>query len=359
MRRSAGLLWCLLLMPLAGQADEAWPRAWTPNVSGPWRISGCPAVPDGPRALEVRQSGHHLTGAGAGAPRLDGEIRGHDVWFSVSDAQGMNCLPGATRLRFDGVAQGARIVGLLQSADDASQRAAVTIALQREFMLSFDDGPLPGMTDRVLDALRQLHADDDRPVRAAFFTVGDAPQGFWERRVDYAPYELWTHKGSAKAHPELIARILAEGHALGNHTAHHAWFRWPRFAQQEAVAQELRGWEAATPRAAGRTKLFRPPYLIHTEAVRAAARQEGYQLVLGETVGDAAPGSNVASVEWRIAQILETRDTTAPTLLIFHDLRPVTAAHLREIVEHLIQQGYRLVHFDPQLLDAETLIRPR
>lgn len=358
------MLGCLLLMPFAGQADEAWPRAWTTNVSGQWRISGCPAAPDGPRALEVRQSGQRLsgqglTGAGAAAPRLEGHIRGHDVSFSVSDAQGLNCLAGATRLRFDGVAQGARIVGLLQSADDASQRAAVTIALQRGFMLSFDDGPLPGMTERVLDALRELRAEDGRPVRAAFFTVGDAPQGFWDSRADYAPYELWTHKGSAKAHPELIGRILAEGHVLGNHTAHHAWFRWPRFAQQETVAQELRGWEAATPQAAGHTKLFRPPYLITTEAVLAAARQEGYEVVLGETVGDAAPGGNLASIEWNIARILEPRDATAPALLIFHDIRPVTATHLREIVEHLVQQGYRLVHFDPRALGRDTVIRPR
>ncbi len=356
MKRPALLLGCLLMAPGAAQADEAWPRAWTVNVSGHWSITGCPQAPDLPRALEVRQAGHRLTQAAGPSPTLNGAVYGHDVSFTVSRAGALNCLPSAAGVRFDGTADGARIVGTLRSADDANRHATVTIQLRREFMLSFDDGPLPGRTDRVLDMLRHLRADDGRPVRAAFFTVGDAPRMFWNRRAYYAPYEIWSRKGSTAAYPALVARILAEGHVLGNHTAHHAWFRWPRFQDESAVAQEIQGWEAVTPQAAGQPKWLRPPYLIATAPVLAAARDRGYRVVLGATVGDAAPGSNVDSVEWKALQILETRDGSAPALLIFHDILPTTYTHLLDIVRRLRDRGYTLTHFDAQRLDEQTLV---
>lgn len=358
--RPFGVLLLLLAMAASpARAEDAWPRAWTVNVAGAWKITGCPQAPDTVRELEVQQTGHRLTlapGAGS-AVKLNGSVQGHAVVFSVANADTLNCLPGATTLHFDGAADGARIVGTLHAADSGNHAATITIQLHREFMLSFDDGPVPGRTDRVLDALHHLRAEDGAPVRAAFFTVG-AAQDFWDSRRYYAPYELWTHKGSTQAYPELVARILTEGHVLGNHTAHHAWFRWPRFADEKAVIEELRAWEATAPRDARNEKLFRPPYLITTAAVLAAARKNGYQVVLGETVGDAAPGANVDAIEWKIARLLETRDSPAPALLIFHDIRPVTSLHLREIVDGLTRQGYSLVHFDPQRLDGRTLIRP-
>lgn len=360
MKRLTLLLCLLALAAHRASADDSWPRAWTVNVSGHWKITGCLQEPETPRELDVQQTEHHLAQAQqTGSPIvLNGSVHGHDVSFSISNARALNCLPHAATLRFDGVANGARIVGTLRAADDANQRAAVTIRLHREFMLSFDDGPLPGKTDRVLDMLRQLRAGDGTPVRAAFFTVGEAPTGFWTGRAYYAPYEIWSHKGSTRAYPALVARILADGHMLGNHTAHHAWFRWPRFGDKDPVVQELRQWETVTSRGPQQEKLFRPPYLITTDAVQAAGNQAGYQLVLGETVGDAAPGSNVDAIEWKVSKILETRDGSSPALLIFHDILPVTYIHLQEIVDHLMRQGYTLVHFDPRRLDARTLIRP-
>src|SRR5262249_35135806 len=64
---------------------------------------------------------------------------------------------------------------------------------QREVALTFDDGPDPEYTPRVLDILRRER------VPAAFFVVGSR----------------------AEAYPDLIRRIYAEGHVLGNHTYSH------------------------------------------------------------------------------------------------------------------------------------------
>lgn len=157
------------------------------------------------------------------------------------------------------------------------------IATQRvEFMLSFDDGPLPDVTERVLDMLATLNTLDGTPVKAGFFLLSNSPEGFWQRRVTYAPYELWT-KGSIAEYPEIARRIKQAGHTIGNHTAHHSWFRWPWMDTPEAVQAEFTMWEATSNRVLGAssTRLFRPPYLILTKNVRETANRLGYQLVMG------------------------------------------------------------------------------
>ena len=59
--------------------------------------------------------------------------------------------------------------------------------------LTFDDGPIPGVTPWVLDFLA------DEGIKATFFCVGD----------------------NVAKHPEVFARIVAEGHSAGNHTFNH------------------------------------------------------------------------------------------------------------------------------------------
>jgi peptidoglycan/xylan/chitin deacetylase (PgdA/CDA1 family) len=336
------LVACLAAGAWSADLDVSFPRNWTVHVGGTWRIADCPG---GERRLEVAQNGQRLlmqTGD------LQGVVHGHELSFHAS-RQALDCLPGARSVHFEGTVDGARISGILRDAEDVSAQRPVTIQLLREFMLSFDDGPLPGATDRVLDLLRGFRADDGTPVRAAFFTVGDAPSGFWQGRTHYAPYEIWVGKGSMRAHPELVERMRREGHVVGNHSGHHAWFHWPRFQDPDAVSAELRAWELALPMAQ-EIKLFRPPYLVVTDAVRAATRDAGYQLVLGETVGDVAPWAGPDTLEWHALRILETHEAATPTLLIFHDNLPAAHEYLAQVLARLRAKGYRLVHFDARRL---------
>ena len=138
-----------------------------------------------------------------------------------------------------------------------------------EFMLSFDDGPLPDKTERVLDILATLSAIDGTPVKAGFFLLADAPDKFWQRRFYYAPYELWTEKGSMAKYPEIVRRIKQAGHSIGNHTTHHSWLHWPWLDTPEAVLGEFTEWEAISKRFLGESniRLFRPPYFILTDNV--------------------------------------------------------------------------------------------
>ena len=221
-----------------------------------------------------------------------------------------------------------------------------------EFMLSFDDGPLPETTERVLDVLATLRAVDGTPVKAVFFLLGDAPDDFWQRRLYYAPYEIWTDKGSIAKYPNIARRIKQAGHLIGNHTTHHAWFRWPWLDTPEAVLREFTEWEAIAKPVLDEAdpRLFRPPYFILTANLREIAERLNYRIVMGEAVGDAIPGMTVAAIKEKTQSILAAWSKPYPCVLLFHDSHPATYGHLHEIVSNLQQQGYSLVHFDPERL---------
>ncbi|MBZ0106708.1 MAG: polysaccharide deacetylase family protein [Sulfuricella denitrificans] len=220
-----------------------------------------------------------------------------------------------------------------------------------EFMLTFDDGPLPGATDKVLHVLAGIRAEDGQPVKAGFFLLG-AVQDAVERRKYFAPYEMWSEKGSLAAHPELVRQILATGHLIGNHSTHHAWFRWPWLNDTEAVREEISTWEklAAGLLDPAAPRLFRPPYLVDTPAVRQAAAEAGYQVVMGVSSGDAAPLATPYAIVERVSGILSKWDQSIPCVLVFHDTRPATQQGLVEIVNALQARGFRLAHFDPARL---------
>jgi len=112
--------------------------------------------------------------------------------------------------------------------------------------LTFDDGPDPHWTPRVLEVLERHRA------RATFFMIGDA----------------------AVAHPELVRRVASLGHAVGNHTWNHQAL--PRISS-EARRQQIRACERAlTPFG---VCLLRPPYGAISPGVSMGARRLGYEVV--------------------------------------------------------------------------------
>ena len=235
---------------------------------------------------------------------------------------------------------------------DVADELGNTTKERVEFMLSFDDGPLPDKTERVLDILATLIAMDGTPVKAGFFLLADSPDDFWQRQRYYAPYELWTDKGSIAKYPNIVRLISLAGHTIGNHSTRHGWLRWPWLDTSDALLREFTEWEAITKGVIGKPnqRLYRPPYLILSATLRKTAQRLGYQIVLGKVVDDAIPGITVAEIKNKTVSILAAWNEPSPCLLIFHDNRPTTYQHLGEIVSHLQQQGFRLVHFDAKRL---------
>ena len=116
--------------------------------------------------------------------------------------------------------------------------------------LTFDDGPTPGGTDRVLDILRELK------VSATFFVIG--------RNV-----QRW---------PDLLRRMDAEGHGIGNHTFDHS--HWGVFGHARWWADQIQRTDDAIEKVIGRrTAMFRPPVGHKTPYTMMAARRTGHALV--------------------------------------------------------------------------------
>jgi peptidoglycan/xylan/chitin deacetylase (PgdA/CDA1 family) len=232
-------------------------------------------------------------------------------------------------------------VGYKLAEDPGNQLWGQTVvagpADEREVALTFDDGPNPPYTDRILDVLRAEH------VRATFFLVGRA----------------------VATNPATVRRIVREGHAIGNHTWDHPHML---VLSRPAMRVELRRTDDAIFRAAGvRTRLMRPPFGARDFAVIDEARAEGYQVVMWsvplpkdwEMPGDATIASRVVD------------HVSDGSIIVLHDgnrglrcgPRPPAAAPLecdrsqdvaatRRIVETLRSRGYRFVTI-PQLL-ADT-----
>lgn len=198
--------------------------------------------------------------------------------------------------------------------------------------LTFDDGPSPGNTDDILDALQENH------VPATFFLIGD----------------------NAERNADLVKRIWREGHEIGSHTFTH-----PNLGQVGAERErfELNATQRAIQSILGRsTMLFRPPYSADAEPSSAAevrpiveASQMGY-LTVGELIDPqdwnlwkkSSNGSKVA----RSAQDLEhdivaqVHAAKSANVVLLHDGggdRSSTAAALRVVVPQLKAEGYRFV----------------
>jgi len=176
---------------------------------------------------------------------------------------------------------------------------------ERVIALSFDDGPSPANTERLLEALARHDA------RATFFMVG-------ERAVD---------------HPELARAVVAAGHEVGNHSYSHAH---PEALEREELALQFDRAADAIEQAAGvRPSLVRPPYGKGAEGL-GAAKVVLWSIDSGDTAGFGAD---------RVAKEIIDHACSGDIVLL-HDggnERPVTIAAVETVLETLSERGFRFV----------------
>lgn len=207
------------------------------------------------------------------------------------------------------------------------QRYPETIVLsgpstEKKVALTFDDGPDPRFTPQVLDVLQEYDVD------ATFFVMG----------------------ARAKSYPDLVKRMINEGHIVGNHTYWH-----PNLVEQANVAtleREVNRTEDTLENLVGyRTKLFRAPYgFLYNELVE-KLRDMNYTVV----------GWSVDSLDWKedppsvIANTV-TSQVQPGSVILMHDggewdaNRTPTIQALQQIIPTLKEQGYEFVTL-PELLN--------
>lgn len=114
--------------------------------------------------------------------------------------------------------------------------------------LTFDDGPHPVDTPRVLDVLEKHQA------KATFFMVGEA----------------------AKKYPEIVRMVAQAGHAIGNHSWDHPYL--PRVHSRFSRLRQM--WACAKATAPYCQRLFRPPFGAHNDQVLLDARLLRYKVIM-------------------------------------------------------------------------------
>ena len=191
--------------------------------------------------------------------------------------------------------------------------------------LTFDDGPDPRWTPAILDILKR------EQVPATFFIVGK----------------------NGQAYPDLVRRIVDEGHELGNHTFTH-----PNLGELplSLTELELNATQRLIESEVGRsTVLFRPPYFGDAEADKP---QEVEPALVAQNLGYLMVGVRIDPNDWQlpvtanqivtrtIDRVIDKNPETRGEVILLHDSggdRSATVAALPQLIHELKARGYQFV----------------
>lgn len=197
-----------------------------------------------------------------------------------------------------------------------------------KIVLTFDDGPDPVWTPKIMDILKQEN------VKAAFFIVGQ----------------------NGQANPEIVRRILAEGHEIGNHSFTHPNLgEVPRQITDLELNTTQRLIESLTGHS---TRLFRAPYFGDAEP---RTPDEVEPTVQAQDLGYISVGLHLDPDDWKLKnddgsphtadqmvdEILKAAAVTTPEergeIVLMHDSggdRSATVEALPKIIHELRSRGY-------------------
>lgn len=179
----------------------------------------------------------------------------------------------------------------------------------KDLYLTFDDGPVTGPTEFVLDELSKAS------IPATFFCIGD----------------------NVRKHPAIFARIVAGAHAVGNHTVNHLDGWKTRTEEYVANIKQFDSLAAAAgyPKA---TRLFRPPYGRMTP--RQIGALEGYRIIMWDVLSQ--DYSHRLSPERCLRRTIKA--CSPGSIIVFHDSYKAEknmAYALPRLIDHFSAKGYR------------------
>lgn len=158
---------------------------------------------------------------------------------------------------------------------------------EKKVFLTFDDGPIPEITDWVLNQLKVYNA------KATFFCIGN----------------------NIEKHPEVFNKLLEEGHAIGNHTFNHVkgWNTQNKtYLKEVETCEELIQKSSIVNR---QSKLFRPPYGKIKPTQSRILRKLGYKIIMWDVLS--ADYKKEISKEKCLENVLKNVETGS--IIVFHD----------------------------------------
>jgi len=194
-----------------------------------------------------------------------------------------------------------------------------------DFVLTFDDGPNPNVTPKILDTLKEHGVQG-----AVFFVTGQ----------------------NAQRHPDLVRRIVDEGHVLGGHTWNHPSLTG---LSKDKALSELTRTDEAVDQVLGYDyplNLVRPPY---------GATNASVLETIGETYGGNSVLWQVDSEDWKVQSDLRQGNPTTSLVdrvvaganqvdrrgtggvILMHDIHSNTAKDLGKVLDALEAKGYKTI----------------
>ena len=196
-----------------------------------------------------------------------------------------------------------------------------------EVVLTFDDGPLPPYTDRVLAILAA------NCIKATYFIVGEM----------------------ARAYPEAVRRVYAAGHTVGTHSwSHPMHFRAQTF--ERAKAQIDGGINATAAALGGADKVapfFRFPGFGFTIPAETYAASRGLMVWGADVPADDWTNISPKAIAARAVRRLEAKGRG---ILLLHDIHERTVEALPIILAELKSRGFRVVHVVPSRPDLPATV---
>ena len=235
----------------------------------------------------------------------DGALAG--AAFAVANRQPSVMQPSAVAKRQPSAMQSSAVANQQPSAMQSSAVRPLQVAL------TFDDGPHQTCTPALLDGLKQ------RGVKATFFLMGENIAG----------------------KEELVQRMQADGHLIGNHSYRH--IQMTKEGAEQACAEIEQTEQLIQSITGKRPEYLRPPYGAWNEQLECRVN---LTTVLW----------NVDSLDWkfqntkRIVRRVE-KDVKDGDIILMHDIFPTSVEAALQIVDDLQAQGYEFVTVEELLVD--------
>lgn len=214
----------------------------------------------------------------------------------------------------------------LRRSGQALEGRTLSVSLQKdiqlakgEFVLTFDDGPRPGKTEKILDIL------DEHDVKAMFLMLGR----------------------SAQSHPGLVREVAKRGHTIGLHTHSHGDLTKLNVAA--ALAEIERGQRpvvaALSPINKEPAPFFRFPYLAQNAQLRTAVKNSGYVIMDVEVDSKDYYSDSADQVRLRT---LKRMANAGHGVVLFHDIHNRTVKMLPQLLKDMEARGYKVVNLVSQ-----------